>query len=442
MNKIKFLLISIFIISNSTIKSEWKKIETQDIGDVQSISCPDSNNCFTLVNHTSTPVLYKSIDQGMNWKLIYEDNKTINPSVEEGQSPNPNYYFIADYYYSKIEKSTDGGITFKTILLDDSDFGPEWTLEDLAMWDTLRGFATNGYYYFTTTDGWETFEKHPKLNTDQTYYSPVFFDSNTVAMSYVANIRWNDNKGFAFVKFHLNENKWDTISYFGRDSNNWIDAIKNLCFINDTLGFGCGTRNTDEHNGQYYDIIYRTTNGGKNWELIHKEFIYPYKGFYNNISFADEKNGIAVGFYGKIAMTNDGGETWVYEPTPNEMDNCRKMLVCWAGQTPLIGTWDAGIFRYEGDFFDFPISVEDEPEESGISVYPNPATEYIEINVGAIHELSLQEIRIYNAFGQCVMNLGAVLEPAPTRRIDISDLPSGIYFVKIRGFFKKFIIFK
>src|SRR3989339_1622556 len=112
MKIIKYSILAILIISNSTIICEWKKIESQDIGKIQSISCPDSNNCFALVNHTSTPVLYKSIDQGMIWKLIYEDNKTINPSVEEGQSPNPNYYFIADYYYSKIEKSTDGGLTF------------------------------------------------------------------------------------------------------------------------------------------------------------------------------------------------------------------------------------------------------------------------------------------------------------------------------------------
>jgi hypothetical protein len=53
-------------------------------------------------------------------------------------------------------------------------------------------------------------------------------------------------------------------------------------------------------------------------------------------------------------MTNDGGETWVYEPYPNDMKNCRKMQVCWAGRTPIIGTWDKGIFRYEGDFFKFP----------------------------------------------------------------------------------------
>jgi hypothetical protein len=422
------MFVIIIIFSTSFLLAKWNLVAPSDIVyKVQTISCPDSNNCFALIDHPSTPVLYKSTDQGISWFLIYENDIKRYPALIMGVSPDAkNYFFIEDTYLN-LWKSSDSGRTFRKIQLE-PDFG---YLDNLAMWDSLYSFLTDENNYFTTTDGWETFVKYPKLSIEQVYYSPIFLDSNIVVMTYVANIRWNDSKGFAFVKYHLNEDKWDTISYFGRDSNNWIDAVKNLYFINDSLGFGCGTRNTDTL-GNYYDIIYRTTNGGKNWDLIHKEYQYPYKGFYNNISFYDEKNGIAVGFYGKIAMTNDGGETWVYEPVPNAMDNCRKMLVCWAGRTPLIGTWDAGIFRYEGDFFKFPedtTRVEEKPQVKGIILYPNPVSDFLYLK----NAEQTDNIKILSALGIIV------LEGDYKDKIDLSSLNSGLYFLKADNQIIKFI---
>jgi hypothetical protein len=431
--KMTFLLLLNFKILTA---SDWRLVEefdntpTWSNSNVQSINCWDSNNCYSIVQHATKKDygcrIYTSSNNGISWESLlsneYEYPQMLN--VKAGVSPHSNYYFILSDDNTFLEKSTDGGKTFQIITLEQNNNYPD----KIAMYDTNTGLIINSEAIYTTTDGWDTFESHPKLNNDQVYYSPIFIDSNTVVMSYVANIRWNDNKGFAFVKFHLNENKWDTISYFGRDSNNWIDAIKSLCFINDTIGFGCGTRNTDEHNGQYYDIIYKTTDSGYNWDIIHKEFINPYEGFDNNIAFYDEKNGIAVGHYGKIAMTNDGGETWVYEQTPNEMDNCRKMLVCWAGQTPLIGTWDGGIFRYEGDFFDFPddtISVKDVFQNEQINVRQEENRLLISIEDELFRKYKLQ---ICDIMGNVVMNedlqsgVGTLFKP-----VDISGLSNSVY---------------
>ncbi|MFH1051141.1 MAG: hypothetical protein V1779_09480 [bacterium] len=427
MNKIKFyIFVMVIMLSTSFLFANWNLVAPSDIiYKVQSIDCPDSNNCFALIDHPSTPVLYKSTDQGKSWFLIYENDIKRYPALVTGVSPDAkNYFFIEDTYLN-LWKSNDSGYTFQLIQIGTGFV----ELSNLSMWDSLIGFVTDEYSYYTTTDGWETFERYPKLSTEQVYYSPIFMDSNTVVMTYVANIRWNDSKGFAFVKYHLNENKWDTVSYFGRDSNNWIDAVKNLYFVNDTLGFGCGSRNDSTHDGNYFDIIYKTNNGGQSWELIHKEFKYPQIGFYNNISFADENNGIAVGFYGKIAMTNDGGDNWVYEPTPNAMDNARKMLVCWAGRTPLIGTWDAGIFRYEGDFFMFPpdttdveeisqnpkINIRQTQEKILISIEDALHRKYklqicdIMGNVAAEHELSSGAGTLYVPYDVSALSTGAYL---------------------------------
>jgi hypothetical protein len=357
---------------------------------VQAINCPDSNNCFALFNHPGQAIeeagwrLYKSTNQGYSWELkyraknIYEQEDPQIFNVAEGLSPHPYYYYVASDDGAILIKSTDGGTTFKKIILDSSNEAMFWELNDLAMYDTLTGFATDRANYFTTKDGWETFNKYPKLNTDQTYYSPLFMDSNTVVMTYHARLAWNDGKGVAFVKYTINENKWDTLFYFERNPSIYFDLVKSFHFINDTVGFGCGYRSdTALPDGRYYDIIYRTTDGGKDWKLIFKEYNYPWVGFYNNISFHDENNGIAVGYRGKVAMTNDGGETWVYNPLPEEWDHCRKMRVCWAGLYPLIGTWDAGIFRYEGNFFGL---LPPDTTVNLISTIPEPGTEDVSID--------------------------------------------------------------
>jgi hypothetical protein len=448
MSKINLLILFVLIIyPYQRLSCEWKQVHYLKNQAVQSINCLDSNNCYAIIQHATKEDygmrIYTSSNGGRLWELInttkHESPYILN--VNEGVSPYPGYYFILSDDETFLEKSIDGGKTFKTIVLDPDN---HYT-NNIRMYDTSIGIAINSNVIYTTTDGWETFERHPKKNNLETFYSPKFIDSNTIIMAYSSS---DNPNGMAVVKYHLKENNLDTLSYLGFNSGedqtaNDFNRIYCLYFVNDSLGFGGGSSRVHQGEKEYFDMIYRTTDSGYTWKTVFRGLNYPEVGFDNNIAFADEKNGIAVGHYGKIAMTNDGGETWVYEPTPNDMDNCRKMLVCWAGQTPLIGTWDGGIFRYEGDFFDFPISVEDEPEERGISVCPNPASEYIEINVGAIHELSLQEIRIYNIYGECS------LTPCPVEtvgangrspvRVDISYLSSGIYFVRIGEFVAKFV---
>ncbi|TAL67091.1 MAG: T9SS type A sorting domain-containing protein [Bacteroidetes bacterium] len=93
---------------------------------------------------------------------------------------------------------------------------------------------------------------------------------------------------------------------------------------------------------------------------------------------------------------------------------------------PLHYTIDIGAYEW------LPMGVDDNSSLSSLSVYPNPATNYIEINVGAIHELPLQDICIYNILGECVLNLmPARIQIEEGMRIDISKLAEGVYFVKI-----------
>jgi hypothetical protein len=83
---------------------------------------------------------------------------------------------------------------------------------------------------------------------------------------------------------------------------------------------------------------------------------------------------------------------------------------------------------------------ENEIAESDCSVFPNPASDYIEITTKPSEGFKPSEgsaINIYNIFGKKVMSVGTVRDLSV--RIDISDLPKGMYFVKVGTETAKFV---
>jgi hypothetical protein len=78
-----------------------------------------------------------------------------------------------------------------------------------------------------------------------------------------------------------------------------------------------------------------------------------------------------------------------------------------------------------------------------ISISPNPASDYIEINVGAGSKPALMvEFEIFNIFGEktTLSDLSPALsEGEGERKIDISNLPAGVYFIKIGDKLAKFV---
>ncbi len=86
-----------------------------------------------------------------------------------------------------------------------------------------------------------------------------------------------------------------------------------------------------------------------------------------------------------------------------------------------------------------PLISVDEKYECDLFISPNPASDYIEIRQ-ASEGLG---IKIINCYGQCVLNLQDVQhlgDVGHLKRIDISRLPIGMYFIRIGNYSEKFII--
>jgi hypothetical protein len=89
-----------------------------------------------------------------------------------------------------------------------------------------------------------------------------------------------------------------------------------------------------------------------------------------------------------------------------------------------------------------------EVEEISMNIIPNPAGDFIEIKFerspASPRCRTSNKIEIYNTLSECVKTVPIPIPetqyPIPQIRLDISDLPNGIYFVRIGINYTKFII--
>jgi hypothetical protein len=101
-------------------------------------------------------------------------------------------------------------------------------------------------------------------------------------------------------------------------------------------------------------------------------------------------------------------------------------------------------------YIHLPVSQVDVKEEADhiktIRIYPNPASEFIDISFEkwtASARLNPSEIRIYNSFGECLINYELpITKKNDIIRIDISDLLNGIYFVNSGDSFEIFVVMR
>ncbi len=345
---IKFL-VGLFLISSFAFsQSDWKPIDIdRKINNIHSFG---EDTVYAGAQNVEFHELYKSTDKGINWEMVFQ-SKAFNQepeieykyllNLERYEALSPKHHYFSVWEHEVIRISNDSGKTFQDVYFND-DYNDNSFITGLAMYDSLRGIAVSSKFkIYTTTDGWKTFDT---TTIDHIYgYGKLMYFLNK---SEVFMFR-NDSK---IESFNIETKKFEPISEEGGDNDD-IYQIEEYCFIDSNLIFGAGSRKNDVGN-QRIDIIFKSKDGGRNWEKIYYQENEPIFGL-KTIDFYDRNNGVAVGFL-KILITNDGGKTWKVDDVPPEMGTYQIInSVEWVGKTPIIGTFNDGMFRYEGDYFDF-----------------------------------------------------------------------------------------
>jgi hypothetical protein len=104
-----------------------------------------------------------------------------------------------------------------------------------------------------------------------------------------------------------------------------------------------------------------------------------------------------------------------------------------------LACWQAGVSLKDENTSE----IEENQNIKILKISPNPAIEYIEINVGAGSKPALvNDIEIFNIFGERTTPSDlspALSEREGVKRIDISNLVPGVYFIRIGDKFEKFV---
>ncbi len=114
--------------------------------------------------------------------------------------------------------------------------------------------------------------------------------------------------------------------------------------------------------------------------------------------------------------------------------------------TPMIPLLSNDIWKYLNNIMQGPNSVTHHNSTDKLVIFPNPATDYIYINFADLevnhypsYKSGLGAVKIYNTLGQCVSHLTPTLSEGEGTRIDVSQLPPGVYFVRVGNRVEKFV---
>lgn len=238
------------------------------------------------------------------------------------------------------------------------------------------------------------------------------------------------------------------VSDNGDDPNIKIKPIKQIYIINNTTCFngeawggGIAIRNPDAENifvrnnlcsfNKSFQINYegRTSNG----LFFENNLIYPF------MDYPNETKGENFVEADPLFVNNTINDYRINQNSPaidKGSSNLAPRFDLLGNPRPMGKSYDIGAYEYviESSIFD-RINITD-----FLNIFPNPASEYIEISGLGVNPLidGVPEIRIYNVLGECVISV----EPQHSvslQRIDVSGLPPGIYFVRIGEWIGRFV---
>ncbi len=284
----------------------------------QGLSCYDELNCICSSAQSKVGArIFKTTNGGISWEELYTD--TSDTRTEPWYVPR----YIAGY----VKYYEDGTIivltrnsTQKSIVLKSVDYGKSWKQYKIAdafdqdyelIYDrnliyvvSMNGTQNMEIAYYSKDGGesWKIFPVPDSIKDLYGLYRVDLFNKNTLIFTKgITDTTIND---------HINFNLLYTCDL---DGNNWKQMlipkhINRFKVINDNILFGYGYNWNDGNIDSGY--IYKSYDGGKNWELKFKtNWIHT---FIQNLEFFGDSLGYAIGRKSLFIKTTDQGETWFY----------------------------------------------------------------------------------------------------------------------------------
>jgi photosystem II stability/assembly factor-like uncharacterized protein len=209
------------------------------------------------------------------------------------------YFFTSTYgiagwsYRGSYFETTDAG---KTWMWADCEDSPEYfETRSVAWYDRDRGFKAGDSMVYRTTDGGRTWRGYPVPGSYIVRTLSILSPSTLFCVAGVddhTKVYRSDDSG----------RTWSLLLQRLEASS----VLEGVAFIDDTTGIVTAQENARKDLGA--GKFYRTVDGGKTWDSL-----FVWGGIPYDVRFFSKTNGIAVGAYGSIFVTTDGGMQWEYD---------------------------------------------------------------------------------------------------------------------------------
>jgi len=327
------------------------------------------------------------------------------------------------------------------------------------------------YNYINSTNKLDSYYSKTNFSTNDTLFETMYLYEYLSSQNIIYRKSWDDKtksygeSDYKYVTDFNSNNKVTLVSHYKKNTiNEWVifeqqgkyiydDEDKLVTIIQTYID------NSKIKNISKIDYFYNANNQIESKiYFIHSNFYNDWVKETNTLYSYDEKGNITQEI---LQKWNTGLEKWIDQTkivTIIDNDVDLEYLIT----SPKVDKKILNITNYKNFSVENPkweiqneanyhyselliTSIENSINQN-VVIYPNPASKYIEINLESY--LSLQksrtsEIKIYNYLGKCVMedyqNLG---DFGQLKRIDISHLPVGLYFILIGNYTEKFVVVK
>lgn len=349
-------------------------------------------------------------------------------------------------FFNTFDGLALGGTAWEPELLRTTDGGYSWSYDSLVGNGPFTDMFMKGQLccllnqdsllVVKTADGGNSWQAHPLPPTNEYYRELFFVNENTGYIS---------DKDGKLIKTTDGGLSWATLPlpgynelcgmYFFDEANGWLIEYDDKLILHTADGGISWSANplgngliyqpgclwfTDANTGILHTEegwMFTSQDGGETWE----EWGFLSAGSYARMHFFDESEGWLL--CGRLFHTLDGGMSWdegesLHNITRSMyfLDNKRG----WAGGTDgMIAVYDGSVGMAEGP-----------QPETGVQLFPNPATDQLNVLMG--DEPGEVLISIYDLQGRELLEHLFRNNGAPIR-LSVAGLPPGSYMLQLRS---------
>lgn len=400
-----FSLLIILLGSPLFAQTAWHTIATGVENKLNVIDFPTTNVGYIGGNDT---LILKTVDAGKSWTILNHSGISVFPGGEnilDLKFINEDIGFLAAGPYGTAYKTIDGGLNWTAIPTS----GNLCYIESLYFFDETHGLIGGaGCFQGELVDIYDGVGPSQGIMNQSGFAQGTgIVDMNFLDSNFGLAV---SGSGRIFRTTNGGAN-WDSISS-SLGLNTPLTSVK---IINDTLAYA-GYENL----GQSWGVL-RTTDGGLTWATDGNSATFFYPSFFDVIEneLGHIYMGCEVSFAPHGLIMENKGLFWNYTSVDQPIYAMTSYAdsVVWA-----VG--DSGLVVVNID--PITLSTIENPINFGIAIYPNPAADIIRIEVSEAN-LEIKQIRVYDLRGRLL-----IMDKENPSDMNLSRLRNGIYILEVQ----------